>query len=138
MSGQEKLNGPEVKKGGRKILFTQITFFARLFNSSRNGRSIVGGYVKFFNNESFFFSKVKPFTTKNPDTVRVLILSSFRKLIFIYFIRSHFFCIEIKPSNFHHLALDVLQYFHHFAVKFTANAFALFKESSHKVYLFSY
>lgn len=60
MSGQEKLHWAEIQQRWCKILFAMIFRFARFFDSSRNRRAIVGGYVEFFNGGVVRISKLSP------------------------------------------------------------------------------
>ncbi len=48
MASEEKLHRAKVKKCWRKILLAMILSSSLFFYSSRDGRTIIGGYFKFF------------------------------------------------------------------------------------------
>ncbi len=92
MSSEKKLHRTKVKQSRRKILLAEIFNSASFFYPSGDGRSVISGDVKFFDNERILKLKVKTIkANKKPRLSGVFILRSFRELVFIYFIRSNLF-----------------------------------------------
>lgn len=60
VAGDVELNRSEVQYSGGKILFAQVFYSACFFDLACNGRSVIRGNFKLFNNNSFYSnSKVR-------------------------------------------------------------------------------